>query len=128
MMTISTWLALVVVILTVVALVKRYESRLVLLCAGFLMAFQQFDKSMTNGGLIVAICSAIGFAAVISYTKCDVHLVTLLTRPLKKFTAGHSTITTVAMMMSIRKKISKILLNKDRFLCGTHYCLPCRLL
>lgn len=92
-MTISTWLALVVVILTVVALVKRYESRLVLLCAGFLMAFislkpmmafQQFDKSMTNGGLIVAICSAIGFAAVISYTKCDVHLVTLLTRPLKK--------------------------------------------
>lgn len=92
-MTISTWLALVVVILTVVALVKRYESRLVLLCAGFLMAFislkpmmafQQFDKSMTNGGLIVAICSAIGFAAVISYTRCDVHLVTLLTRPLKK--------------------------------------------
>lgn len=92
-MTISTWLALVVVILTVVALIKRYESRLVLLCAGFLMAFislkpmmafQQFDKSMTNGGLIVAICSAIGFAAVISYTKCDVHLVTLLTRPLKK--------------------------------------------
>lgn len=49
-----------------------------------MMAFQQFDKSMTNGGLIVAICSAIGFAAVISYTKCDVHLVTLLTRPLKK--------------------------------------------
>ena len=92
-MTISTWLALVVVVLTVVALVKRYESRLVLLCAGFLMAFislkpmmafQQFDKSMTNGGLIVAICSVIGFAAVISYTKCDVHLVTLLTRPLKK--------------------------------------------
>lgn len=92
-MTISTWLALFVVVLTVVALVKRYESRLVLLCAGFLMAFislkpmmafQQFDKSMTNGGLIVAICSAIGFAAVISYTKCDVHLVTLLTRPLKK--------------------------------------------
>jgi len=38
-MTISTWLALVVVVLTVVALVKRYESRLVLLCAGFLMAF-----------------------------------------------------------------------------------------
>ena len=30
-MTISTWLALVVVVLTVVALVKRYESRLVLL-------------------------------------------------------------------------------------------------
>lgn len=92
-MTMTAWVALIVVILTVAALIKRYESRMVLLCAGFLMAFisfkpmvafQQFDKSMTNGGLIVAICSAIGFAAVISYTKCDIHLVTLLTRPLRK--------------------------------------------
>ncbi len=92
-MTLNICLAILVVIGAIYALIKRYESRLVLLCAGFLMAiisfkpmmaFQQFDKSMTNGGLIVAICSAIGFAAVISYTKCDVHLVTLLTRPLKK--------------------------------------------
>lgn len=92
-MNLTIWAAIIIVILSVFALVKRYESRLVLLCAGFLMAFismkpmvafQQFDKSMTNGGLIIAICSAIGFAAVISYTKCDVHLVTLLTKPLKK--------------------------------------------
>ena len=32
----------------------------------------------------LAICSALGFAAVISLTKCDVHLVSLLMRPLKK--------------------------------------------
>lgn len=77
-MTLNICLAILVVIGAIYALIKRYESRLVLLCAGFLMAiisfkpmmaFQQFDKSMTNGGLIVAICSAIGFAAVISYTK-----------------------------------------------------------
>lgn len=89
----SLWFAILVVIGTVYALIKRYETRLVLLAAGFLMAFvslkpmiafQQFDKSMTNGSLIVAICSALGFAGVISLTKCDLHLVVLLMRPLKK--------------------------------------------
>jgi anaerobic C4-dicarboxylate transporter-like protein len=37
---------------------------------------------MTNAGLIEAICSAMGFAFVISYTRCDEHLVTLLSKPL----------------------------------------------
>jgi DcuC family C4-dicarboxylate transporter len=87
------WLALLIVIGAVVALIKRYETRLVLLTAGFLMAiisldpmmaFKQFDKSMTSGNLIISICSAMGFAGVISLTKCDAHLVTLLTRPLKR--------------------------------------------
>lgn len=82
----------IVVIATIYALIKRYEARLVLLASGFIMAiaslqpmvaFQQFDKSMTNGSLIIAICSAMGFAAAVSLTKCDVHLVALLTRPLK---------------------------------------------
>ena len=89
----TLWFAGLVVIGTIYALVKRYETRLVLLSAGFLMAFaslepmmafKQFDKSMTNGSLIIAICSALGFAAVISLTRCDVHLVTLLMRPLKR--------------------------------------------
>ena len=89
----TIWMALVVVAATVWALVKRYETRLVLLCSGFvmailsldpMMAFRQFDKSMTNPALIVAICSAMGFAAVVALTKCDLHLVALLTRPLKK--------------------------------------------
>ena len=39
---------------------------------------------MTNATLIIAICSAMGFASVVSLTKCDVHLVALLTKPLKK--------------------------------------------
>lgn len=92
-MTWTFWIAIAVVIATVYALVKRYETRLVLLTSGFvtafislqpMVAFKQFDKSMTNGSLIIAICSALGFAAVISLTKCDIHLVSLLMKPLKR--------------------------------------------
>ena len=49
-----------------------------------MIAFHQFDKSMTNPNLIIAICSAMGFAAVVKLTGCDTHLVSLLTKPLKK--------------------------------------------
>ena len=72
------WMEIAVTIATVWALIKRYETRLVLLTSGLvialismkpMIAFQQFDKSMTNPALIIAICSAMGFAAVISYTK-----------------------------------------------------------
>ncbi len=89
----TVWAAVAVVIATIYALIRRWETRLVLLTSGLvmalislqpMMAFKQFDKSMTNGSLIIAICSAMGFAAVVSLTKCDVHLVRLLTRPLKK--------------------------------------------
>ncbi len=85
--------ALIITVGAIAALIKRYETRLVLIAAGLLMcclslqpmaALNQFAKSMTQSSLIMAICSALGFAAVISATKCDVHLVTMLTRPLKK--------------------------------------------
>lgn len=87
------WMAIAITILTVWALIKRYETRLVLLTSGLVMALlsmqpmvalQQFDKSMTNPALIIAICSAMGFAGVVSLTKCDLHLVALLTKPLKR--------------------------------------------
>lgn len=92
-MSLTLLFALFVVIATVWALVKRIETRLVLITGGLamalfslkpLVAFEQFDKSMTNSSLIIAICSAMGFAAAVSLTKCDVHLVALLTRPLKR--------------------------------------------
>ena len=91
-MTWTVWAALVIVVLTIYGLIKRRETRFVLLLAGLAMtliamepleAFRQFDKSMTTSSLIVAICSAIGFAAVMSLTKCDMHLVALLTKPLR---------------------------------------------
>ncbi len=89
-MTWTVWAAIVIVILTVAALIKRYETRLVLLASGFLMTclsldpmqgLNAFAKSMTNSGLIMAICSAMGFAFVVQMTKCDVHLVKLLSAP-----------------------------------------------
>lgn len=92
-MSLTIWFALAVVVGTVWALIKRYETRLVLIAAGLLMAlvsldpmtaFKQFDASMTKSSLIIAICSAMGFAAAVSLTKCDVHLVALLTRPLRR--------------------------------------------
>jgi DcuC family C4-dicarboxylate transporter len=90
-MNVTAWLAVLVVIVMVWALVKRYETRLVLITAGIVLAMltlkpmdalDAFAKSMTNAGLIEAICSAMGFAFVISYTRCDEHLVTLLSKPL----------------------------------------------
>ena len=86
-------LASVVVIVTLWALIKRYDTRLTLLIGGLamcsvaldpMMAFRQFDKSMTTAALIISICSSMGFAACITMTKCDLHLVSLLTKPLNK--------------------------------------------
>ena len=66
-MTITIGFALVVVIATIYALIKRYETRLTLITAGLAMAvfslkpmvaFKQFDASMTRGSLIIAICTA----------------------------------------------------------------------
>lgn len=92
METFTFWTAIIVVILTVIALVKRIETRLVLLTAGFFLCcisldpmagLNQFAKSMTNSGLIQSICSSMGFAFLVAYTKVDMHLVQLLTRPMK---------------------------------------------
>lgn len=92
METFTFWTAIIVVLLTVAALIKRIETRLVLLTAGFFLCLislnpmaglNQFAKSMTTPGLIQSICSAMGFAFLVSFTKADMHLVQLLTRPMK---------------------------------------------
>lgn len=92
-MTVTAWIALVVVAITIWALIKRYETRLVLITAGLFLTcislaplngLNAFAKSMTNSGLIMAICSAMGFAMVIQMTKCDVHLVRLLAAPMSR--------------------------------------------
>lgn len=93
MQTFNTIMAVVVVLGVIYGLIRRWETRLVLIVGGLvmavlslnpMMAFHQFDKSMTNPNLIIAICSAMGFAAVVKLTGCDVHLVAMLTKPLKK--------------------------------------------
>ena len=91
-MTLPAWIALAVIIVTVWALIKRYETRLVLIGAGLLLccisldpmaALNQFAKSMTNNSLVMAICSSMGFAFAASYTKCDRSLVHYLAAPVR---------------------------------------------
>ena len=43
--------------------------------------FKAFIKGMTNPTLVPAICSAMGFAAVVTASKCDLHLVKALATP-----------------------------------------------
>ena len=92
-MSITAWIAVLVIIATIYCLIKRYETRLVLFTAGLFLccismkpmaALDQFAKSMTNASLIMAICGAMGFAYVVTHTSCDRHLVSLLAAPLKK--------------------------------------------
>ena len=68
-MSLLEWLAIAVTILTVYALIKRLETRLVLFTAGFVLclvsmdplsALNSFAKSMTNNSLVMAICSSMG--------------------------------------------------------------------
>ena len=91
-MTILCWVALAVIVLTIWALVKRFETRLVLLAAGLLMCvislqpmvgLNAFAKAMTNNALIMAICSSMGFAFVASVTQCDRSLVHYLSTPVR---------------------------------------------
>lgn len=74
-------------------LLKRYESRMVLIAAGILMciiagkpmaSLDAFAKSMTNAGLITSVCSCMGFALCMKYTGCDKHLVCAIGKVLKK--------------------------------------------
>ena len=92
-MTWQIWFAVAAIVLTIVGLVKRLETRMLLVVAGFCMcavageplkAFQSFVKGMTNPTLVPAICSAMGFAAAVTASKCDQHLVAAVAAPLKK--------------------------------------------
>ena len=68
------------------------ETRLVLFTAGFVLcvlamnpmeALNSFAKTMTKGGLIMAICSSMGFAFVSRYVKADRSLVHYLASPIR---------------------------------------------
>ena len=91
-MSFTAWIALAVIFVTVWALVKQYETRLVLIAAGLflcvislapMVGLNQFAKSMTNNSLIMAICGSMGFAYTASYTGCDRSLVHYLASPVR---------------------------------------------
>lgn len=82
--TVALIFGLVIIAAAVVLLVKQYETKTVLLGAGFLMAiaalsplqaFDAFSKNMVAAKLIQNICSTLGFAAVLQITRCDKHLI-----------------------------------------------------
>lgn len=82
-----------VLIATVILLIKQYDTRTVLIGSGILLcclslsplsAFDAFAQRMTTTALVQSICSSMGFAFVMKYTQCDLHLVRLLTGSIKK--------------------------------------------
>lgn len=89
-----TWTAgagLAILLLSLVALAKGFEVRLVLLVASLTLAglAQQFEQiiiilfqGLADATSIVPICSAMGFAYVLKAFECDRHLVRALSRPL----------------------------------------------
>ena len=87
------WIGAIIVVLTFAAIIKRYETRLVLITSGVLMAaasgklylaIDAFAKAMVNSGLVPVICTVMGFAFVMKYTECDKHMVQLLTGSITK--------------------------------------------
>jgi DcuC family C4-dicarboxylate transporter len=86
-------LALLIIAAAIVAMIKRVEVRLVLLAAGLLMALlagqplaiaDTFTRGMV-AAMVAPICAAMGFAAIMTATGCDRHLVRLLLLPLRRF-------------------------------------------
>ena len=86
-------IGMLIVLATFVAIVKRYEVRMVLFTSGLLMAlismdpisaFDAFRDRMVHPTLVPVICSVMGFAFVARATRCDKNLVRLLTNPLRK--------------------------------------------
>lgn len=88
------YFGLFIVILTAIAIIKRWETRMVLFAAGMIMAIASgnftagidaFVKGMTNGGLVPVVCTVMGFAFVMKATKCDAHMVHLIVGVIAKF-------------------------------------------
>jgi DcuC family C4-dicarboxylate transporter len=88
-----TIMGIIIVIATVYFLVKQYDARFVLLASGIIMAciggvpmssLDAFAKSMTNAGLIEAVCSVMGFAMVMKITQCDKHLINFMAKGLSR--------------------------------------------
>lgn len=82
-----------IVILTFVFIVKRFEARLVLFLSGVIMCLigglpdvimQAFTKSMVNTTLVPTICTVMGFSYVMKLTGCDAHLVHSISGALDK--------------------------------------------
>ena len=112
-MPITGWIAILVLIVMCYMLIKQYETRMVLFGGGFILCcislapmagLNAFAKTMTNGALITAICSATGFAYCDTYTECCrslVHYLTHTTRNVGILMIPSTTLLTCALNSAI---------------------------
>jgi DcuC family C4-dicarboxylate transporter len=86
-------LSFVVVVLAALAVIRRFEVRLILLGAALLLGWingdvtvilKAFFTALTSERFIIPICCCLGFAYVLRETHCDEHLVRFLARPLQR--------------------------------------------
>ncbi len=92
-----TYLSLVVVVLSFIAIMKRVDVKLALLVGGFSMALlsakphvwaSAFQESMVESKLITIILPVLGFVAVMRHASFIDELVMLITTPLNRIGAG----------------------------------------
>jgi DcuC family C4-dicarboxylate transporter len=76
------WIGGIILVLTMVAIVKKYEPRMVLFISGlamsviagqYLKAFTDFSKALVSDPLVAIIVTSMGFAYVMTFTECDKH-------------------------------------------------------
>jgi DcuC family C4-dicarboxylate transporter len=88
----TVWIGLLIICGAIVLLIKQYDARMVLLGAGLLMGLISlnlmsplvaFQRAMINPGLMEPILSVAGFSLVMHFTRCDAHLIHLLSGVLK---------------------------------------------
>ena len=84
---------IILVVLTFWAIVKNYETRVVLMMSGLIMSFiggnmlsslNAFSKALINESLTPIICVTMGFSMVLDMTGCSKHLVMAITRLLHR--------------------------------------------
>ncbi|MCL2566900.1 MAG: C4-dicarboxylate transporter DcuC [Alphaproteobacteria bacterium] len=87
------WIGLIIVLITLYAIIKNYETRLTLFTSGLLMSaialvpmggIDAFIKELTNAGLVTTIITVLGFSYVMDNTGCSKHLVVMVSSVLKK--------------------------------------------
>ena len=86
-------LATIIIIAMVYGLIKKYETRTVLIAGGLALAclagdplepLKSFSQSMKQAKVFEVIIACMGFAAVVKLTGCHTHLIAVFVKLLKK--------------------------------------------
>lgn len=87
------WIGAIIVVITLIAIIKRFDARMVLFVSGFIMclisgqwllAFDTFTSKLFAGGIPQIICAAMGYATLMGFAECDRHLSTAMMAVIKK--------------------------------------------